>query len=219
MSIPFIPEDLLEVGDYEIVSCEDNILIVDNWYKNYDKLYEVITAMPVQRWKWEEGGRNFIDYYDCRSVINMHYPSEHKLDKFLGEIGNVITEHLIDEVQQLQVIGGLLEFNFYKNIKKDVSNNLQHYPHVDFAYNYIVYLDKVSSGGTALYPNMNALPDAEADNLLFDVSPYDKKIIYAKPNRMVIFPGETPHGGYIQDHNAYTDDWRMNHVFFLKITE
>lgn len=219
MNIPFIPEDLLEVGDYEVVSCDNDILIVDNWYKNYDQLYEVLSAMPVQRWKWSETGKNFVDYYDCRSVINMHYPSEHKLDNFLKEVGNVITDNLISEVQEFQIIGGLLEFNFYKNIKENVSNNMQHYPHIDFAYNYIVYLDKVSSGGTALYPNMKALPDGESDNLLFDVSAYDKTVIHAKPNRLVIFPGDTPHGGYIEDHNAYIDNWRMNQVFFLKLSQ
>jgi hypothetical protein len=220
LSKPFIPEDLLEVGDYEVVSCENDILIVDNWYKNYDDLYDVLTALPAQRWKWSKEGKNFVDYYDCRPVINLHFPDENKIDNFLGEIGNLITTYLHQgQQQQMEVVGSLLEFNFYKNIKENVSNNMQHYPHIDFAYNYIVYLDKVSSGGTALYHGMNALPPGESDDLLFDVSAYDRTVVHAKPNRMVVFPGITPHGGYIEDHNAYIDDWRMNQVFFLKPTE
>ena len=55
MNIPYVPEDLLEIGDYEVVSNENNILVVDNWYKNFEELHQVVTNIPVPRWKWKEG--------------------------------------------------------------------------------------------------------------------------------------------------------------------
>jgi hypothetical protein len=220
MSKPFIPEDLLEIGDYNVVSCDNDILIIDDWYKNYDELYDVVSNLPAQRWKWNDDGKNFVDYYDCRPSININFPDGRKLDKFVFSIADVMAKYLKkDNIQTLQVLGGMLEFNFYQNIKENIPNSLQHYPHIDYTYNYIVFLDKISSGGTALYHDMKALPPGESADLLFDVSAYDKTIIHAKPNRMVIFPGKTPHGGYIADHNAYVGNWRMNQVFFLGINE
>ena len=49
MNIPYVPEDLLEIGDYEVVSNENNILVVDNWYKNFEELHQVVTNIPVDR--------------------------------------------------------------------------------------------------------------------------------------------------------------------------
>jgi hypothetical protein len=209
-----VPETLLEIGEYKIHSFKDNILIIDNWYKNYNEMYEIVTNMPLPRWKWKEGSRNFIDYYDCRPVLNMNYNPYEAVSNYYREVKKLVVEHFREE-KVLNVKGNFLEFNFYKNINKDVSSNFQHYPHADFDYNCIIYLDKVSSGGTALYRNIEQLVNKEMENLLLDVSKYEKVIIPAKPNRLVIFSGKVYHGGYINNHNDYIDNWRMNQVFFL----
>ena len=218
MNIPYIPETLLEIGDYKLHSFKDDILIIDNWYKNYNEMYEIVTNIPLPRWKWREGSRNFIDYYDCRPVLNMNYNAFEALNKYYNQVGNLVSQYFSEE-KALEVKGQPLEFNFYKTINKDVPNKLQHHPHADFNYNCIIYLDKVSSGGTAIYKNIKQLANKEMENLLLDVSNYDKVVIPSKPNRLVIFSGEVYHGGYINNHNDYIDNWRMNQVFFFRRKE
>ena len=215
MNIPYVPETLLEIGDYKIHSFKDNILIIDDWYKNYDELYEIVTNMPLPRWRCAPDSRNFIDYYDCRPILNINYINVTAANKYYKEIKARVLEYFNNE-KELEVIGKYLEFNFYKNINKDVPNKFQHHPHTDFEYNCIIHLDKVNSGGTALYKNIKQLSNTEATNVLLDVSNYEKVIIPSKPNRLVIFSGEVYHGGYIENHNDYIDKWRMNQVFFLQ---
>ena len=218
---PIIPETLLEIGDYEIVSKSNNILVIDNWYKNYDELYEIVTNMSVPRWKWHEKSRNFLDYYDCRPKININSPDKNKLQFYLSQIKQLINNNLkiSDPVREMKLQTAYFEFNFFKNIVRDVSNNFQFTPHTDGkdvnTYNCIVYLDKICSGGTAFYTNYDKTINDEQINLLKDVSSYDKFTIQAKPNRMVIFNGNIIHGGYIENHNDYVDNWRINQILIF----
>jgi hypothetical protein len=214
VSIPFIPEDLIEIGNYKVVYFKDDILIIDDWYKNYDLMYDVVTSMPLPRWKWHPEGRNFKDYYDCRPTIQINFPDTEKLDKFFDVLGSIFFEYY-KEIVPLNLQEKLLQFNFYRNIREGVPNVLQHHPHRDYKYNCLVYLDKISSGGTALYRNLISLESNEDTNMLLDVSKYEKFIIPAKPNRLVIFPGSIYHGGYIEDHDLYVKNWRINQIFFL----
>lgn len=214
MNIPFLPEDLLKVGNYQITYFDEDVLIVDNWYENYEYFYEILQHIPLPRWKWTNEGRNFKDYYDCRPIINLNFIDNSKVDETLQTIQQII-EHYFNHQKPITLRTGLLEFNYFKNIKRDVSNNLQFFPHIDQSYNALVYMDKVCSGGTSLYPGIENLDNYEHDNLLFDVSSLDKKIIRSKPNRMVIFRGDIYHGGYIENHNEYVDNWRINQVLLF----
>ena len=226
---PIEPEKLLEIGDYNIVSYEDNVLIVDDWYKNFQELYDVVTNMPASRWKWSEEGRNFKDYYDCRPKINFNYQDRALVDKFLNEIKYLINTHfnLSKKLETIQLRTGLLEFNMFKNIKPNLSNEFQFTPHIDGtdqdSFNCIIYFDKVCSGGTAIYKNLPQQIEQhniqslynEHLNIFFDVTPYDKLLIKAKPNRMVVFNSNIYHGGFIENHNAYLNDWRINQIFII----
>lgn len=215
MNIPFVPEDLLEINEkYEVVFNNQFMLIVDNWYKNFDQFYNLLNYIPLPRWKWQENGKNFVDYYDCRPVLNLNFADTNKLSTFVTTIKKLIAENFKD-TNNLILKNNLLEFNFYKNIKKNVSSDLQHFPHVDYNYNCVVYFDKISSGGTAIYPDLKNLENKESYNLLHDISKYKKILIQSKPNRMAIFKGHFYHGGFIENHNDYVDDWRMNQILFF----
>lgn len=218
---PIVPENLLEVGNYKIVSSEDDILVVDDWYKNFDELYDIVTNIPAPRWKWSDEGRNFKDYYDCRTRINFNFTDTRKIDLFLNEIKLLINTkfNLKYPINQIKPRTGYLEFNLFKNLKKDVPQNLQHTPHIDGnddkSFNCIIYIDKICSGGTALYRKYYNNINDEHMNLLTDVSSHEKLILQAKQNRMVIFNSNIYHGGYIRNHNDYLCDWRINQVFIF----
>jgi hypothetical protein len=80
----------------------------------------------------------------------------------------------------------------------------------------IVYLDKNDDGGTAVY-NGEWITNDERFNLMYPVE--DRftidRIIPAKFNRCVIFPGNRIHGAWVDDYSKLNDSWRCSQVRFL----
>jgi hypothetical protein len=210
---PVIYDNLFEINDDLVPKFKDGIIVIDNFYKNFDEIYSMLSNMKVNRWKASKDSRNFIDYYDCRlSIKNANFSEKYKKKiQFLMQlIGDYYKE------VELEIMSPNYSFNYYKNLLKGVPNNLQHFPHVDFAYNALVTFDKVCSGGTAIYHSIKNLENTEEDNLLYDISDLDAIIIPAKQNRLIIFNGSFYHGGYIENHDAYTgENWRINQVMFF----
>jgi hypothetical protein len=169
--------------------------------------------MPLPIWKPSSGSKNFVDYYDCRPCLTHPWLNPSHFN-FYEEILLLVKKFF--NCNTARIRNSLFEFNFYKNIKKGLSNNLQFFPHSDgTTFNCIIYFDTVSSGGTALYPEIKYLENTERSNLLYDVSKFKRTIIPARPNRLVIFDGSVYHGGFIENHNSYVSNWRKNQVIFL----
>ena len=213
MITPVIFDDLFEINDDLVPKFKNGIIVIDNFYKNFDEIYSMLSNMRVNRWKASKESRNYIDYYDCKiSIKNANFGEkyEKKIQFLMQLIGDYYKEN------RLKIMSPNYSFNYYKNLLKGVPNNLQHFPHADFAYNALVTFDKVCSGGTAIYPNIKKLENTEENNLLYDISDLDAFIIPSKQNRLIIFNGGLYHGGYIENHDAYTgENWRINQVMFF----
>ena len=210
---PFIPEELFRVNeDLEIHNIE-GVIIIDNYYKNFEQVHDLLTSIHVPRWKWAPNGRNFKDYYDCRLTIANNFFS----DTYYAEVRKLlqIIKEQFGETGALSLTSTDYDFNYLKHITLPTPNN-QFYPHCDSPYSCIIYLDKVCSGGTALYEGLEGLENLEAGDLFFDVSNVKKRVVLAKPNRLVLFRATQMHGGYITDHSKYLDDWRINQVMFFE---
>ena len=214
MITPYIPNKLFEVGDFEITAFKNNILVIDNWYKNYVEIYKMLQNTPVPIWKSNLNGRNFVDYLDCRPILNFNFVNVDELMS-IDLLRCLIQTHFKIK-KNLNLINKEFTFNYFKHINKNVSLNMQLHPHVDDNFNAIIFLDRVCSGGTAIYDSFYG-ENNEHINLLVDTSKYEKILIESKPNRLVLFNGLRPHGGYIADHNKYVDDWRINQVLFFNI--
>ena len=212
---PVVYDQLFEINDGLNVEFSEGVVYVDNFYKNYEEIYKILNNTHVPRWKNHEDGRNFIDYFDCRLELGNFFWNE-KFRSKIKSLMQVISHFYSTDIKSLELLTANYSFNYFKNIKRDVSNKLQHFPHVDGNFNVIVYLDKICSGGTAIYPDIKYLENKEQHNLLYDISGTEALIIPSKPNRLVIFKGDVYHGGYIEDHNAYTgENWRINQVMFF----
>jgi hypothetical protein len=207
MITPYIPDELFEVNTNAKIKFEDDVIIIDDYYKNYGDMHNVLTNMYVPRWKWSKQGRNFKDYYDCRPLLSNR--ESNKNESLTDLIYDLYKEH-----KPIRIFNpSIHDFNYLKHIQNIPDNNKQFYPHADTPYASIIYLDKICSGGTAFY-DIQELDNKEHEALFFDVSGFNKKIINAKPNRHIIFRGDQYHGGYIEDHNKYVKDWRINQVIF-----
>lgn len=212
MIIPYNSNNLFKVNrEFKIVYRDDRIIIIDDWYERYEEIYQILNYTPVDVWKWCKETRNLLDYYDCRGI----FPSHNKF--ILEDSINTIQKIVLDNFNARIVARNKEEvwFNYFKNKVRNLSNNLQHLPHIDFAYTSLVYMDKICNGGTAFY-NIPPPENTEHINLMYDISGIEKIFLPAKPNRMVIFKGDMTHGGYIEDHNLYIDNWRINQVMFFK---
>ena len=228
---PIIPRKLFEVNQkFNITSFDDEILIIDDFYRNYDEILKFLYGATVDIFndpgpEAERTSRNFVEYYQCR-------PSFFYKDRFVPNIKTIkklIKEYygLIEEPIFCRDRTGPYEFNYFRFINVP-NQNIQGTPHLDFEmgsmiYNAIVYIDKISSGGTAIYTNADKvgslLEDAFSKQHLIagmDVSSLEKKIIKAKPNRLAVFKGNRYHNGYIEDHAMYEQDWRIVQVMFFK---
>lgn len=212
---PFIVDQLFELNDELGIAFIDDVIYIDNFYKNYEQIYELLNNISAPNWKICPESKNFIDYYDCSYVVDNFRCSE-KYANGMIMIGELISKFFKEE-KRFVPNSTNCKFNIFKNITYNRSNNLQHFPHIDTVYNAIIYLDKICSGGTALYPDIERLHNTEQVDLFYDTSKINKKIIQAKPNRLAIFKGEQYHGGYIENHNAYTgENWRINQVMFFE---
>ncbi|MEK9768160.1 MAG: hypothetical protein VW683_04475 [Betaproteobacteria bacterium] len=210
---------LFDINPDAKISFVDGVIIIDDYYKNYEDIYDLSQNMAVPRFKWFKGeSRNFVDYYDCRPIIHgeaspmscaKHFATFSLIKKYFGFDG------------ELQPLHFGYEFNYFKHIQNiPPDNNIQFAPHKDpYTFASIIYLDKVSSGGTIFYTNEDDFDDyvfEEHIDLLVDVKNCSSRIVRAKPNRHIIFEGSSLHGGYIEDHQKYINDWRINQVLFYK---
>ena len=216
---PFIPEDLFKLNKDIDPVFDGEVVYIDNIFQNYDEIMNILNNYPVQIWKHTPTSRNFKEYYDCRLLINNFFPDKVKISERLNTILNIIKYYF--KIKGKYHTKEHFEFNVFKHIDNNYQNNFQMFPHIDEgSYNVLTYLDPYENGGTALYEKRKDI-NIEQENLFEDISNYKiKKIIESKPNRCVIFSGDQPHGGYIEDHEVYRSNWRINMIQFIdKINE
>ena len=200
----------------------DGVIYIDDFYENAEDIYDMITSRSYPLWKYNaEAGetRNGIDYYDCRIVDKNGHPTREYFNEH-NRILDICRKHWHKGDYSWDMI---YEFNCFKPIN-EISNDLQHYPHIDSTLgtpdenstlNFLVFMDKVEDGGTAVYGGEWVTND-ENINLLYPVEERFsiEKIIEHKFNRAVIFPGNCMHGAYINDYHRYLENWRFTQVTF-----
>ena len=200
----------------------DGVIYIDDFYENAEDIYDMISSRSYPLWKYNaEAGetRNGIDYYDCRIVDKNGHPTREYFNEH-NRILDICRKYWHKGDYSWDMI---YEFNCFKPIN-EISNDLQHYPHIDSTLgtpdenstlNFLVYMDKVEDGGTAVYGGEWVTND-ENINLLYPVEERFtiEKVIEHKFNRAVIFPGNCMHGAYINDYSKYKDDWRFTQVTF-----
>ena len=203
---------------------KDGVIYIDDFYENAEDIYDMITSRSYPLWKYNaEVGqtRNGSDYYDCRIVDKNGHPTREYFNEH-NRILDICRRYWWKGDYQWDMI---YEFNCFQPIK-EISNDLQHYPHIDSelgtpdeasVLNFLVYMDKVEDGGTAVYGGEWVTND-ENVNLLYPVEERFKieKVIEHKFNRAVIFPGNCMHGAYINDYTKYKNDWRFTQVTFYR---
>lgn len=77
---PFLFDELFEVRRDLKLSLEPirnaiPTVLVDDFLQHPEDVRELVGRAPAPNWKYEKGGRNFVDYYDCRLRFPIRYPN------------------------------------------------------------------------------------------------------------------------------------------------
>ena len=151
---PFLLNELFEVRSDLKVSLEPirgaiPIVVVDDFLKAPERARDVVGSAPAANWKHVQGGRNFVDYYDCRLRFPILYPN--------GMIA--AAQQIIRQVFEVETrpAEASVDVNWFKQIReKRADFAVPHHDMTDKArrsFTCIVYLNRREecSGGTAFF--------------------------------------------------------------------
>lgn len=207
-------------------------VVIDDFLKHPDQARAIAGAAPAANWKHMEGGRNFVDYYDCRLRFPVWFPNR-MIDVAHQAIHSLTGVRTHPQDPHIDV-------NWFMQIKQKRAAFAV--PHHDVStpsgrsFTCIVYLNSAAecSGGTAFFrfkptgqlqrdPQFDAFAqqhptiiETGRDYWLEDAGRYWERIgaIEMVPGRLVIFPSEFFHGA---DHpiDSYFDFPRMTLAFWM----
>jgi len=189
-------------------------VVIDNFLKDPAQARAVVGSAPAPNWKHVEGGRNFLDYYDCRLRFPVWFPV-HMIDVAHQAIRTVYSETTRPQDPGVDV-------NWFMQIREKRGDFAV--PHADTAPNVkrsftcIVYLNAAGecSGGTAFFrfkPSGSLVLDPQYARALqqhpdlvesgrdyWPPAPERYwemlKSVDMVPGRLLIFPSEFYHAAY-----------------------
>lgn len=234
---PFLFNELFDVNpDFglRLEPIQDAIptVVIDDFLKHPEQVREVIGSTPATNWKHERGGRNFVDYYDCRLRFPIRHPN------------NVIAaaQQVIRHVFKLDTrpADPSVDVNWFMQINEKRADFAV--PHSDMTENVtrsltcIVYLNRLAecSGGTAFFrfkkTNSLMFDEAYARAVTADSRIGETGLDYwpeatqdsweqmgtveMMPGRLLIFPSEYFHSAY-HPQNSFYDFPRLTLAFWM----
>jgi uncharacterized protein (TIGR02466 family) len=234
---PFLFDQVFEVRTDLKLSLEPiqnaiPTVVVDDFLKHPEQAREVVGSAPAANWKHEKGGRNFVDYYDCRLRFPIRYPNS-----MIAAAQQIIRKVYAVDTRPADAS---VDINWFKQIDEKRADSAV--PHNDMtnkvrrSFTCIVYLNRRDecSGGTAFFrfkkssslvldeTYVNAIRDdprlaetgldywpARADEAWERVGTVDMV-----PGRLLIFPSEYFHAAY-HPQNSFYEFPRLTLAFWM----
>jgi uncharacterized protein (TIGR02466 family) len=234
---PFLVNDVFDVSqdlklDLEAIGNEVPTVVIDDFLKNPDQAREVAGSAPAANWKYEKGGRNFVDYYDCRLRFPIRYPNT-----MIGA-----AQHVIRDVYKVTTrpLDASVDVNWFKQIHEKRADFA--FPHNDItekvnrSFTCIAYLNRRDecSGGTAFF-RFKKSGSLKLDEAYFKAIQADSKLaetgldywpakpqetwelvgtVDMVPGRLLIFPSEYFHAAY-HPQDSFYDFPRLTLAFWM----
>jgi hypothetical protein len=151
---PFLFNELFDVRkdlklDLEPIANSIPKVVIDDFLMHPEEAREVVGSTPAANWKHEKGGRNFVDYYDCRLRFPIRPPNSmiSAAQQIIREVYSVVTRPL----------DASMDVNWFMQIGEKRADFAV--PHSDItegvrrSFTCIVYLNRREecSGGTAFF--------------------------------------------------------------------
>ena len=207
-------------------------LIIDDFLKRPEQVREVVGQTPATNWKHEPGGRNFVDYYDCRLRFPIRYPN-----KVIAAAAQAIYQAYGIKTRPADAS---VDVNWFMQINdkrgdfavphSDITENVTH------SFTCIIYLNRSEecSGGTAFFRfrKSNSLvfdegygrairDDSRLAETGLDYWPEQSQDAWERvgtidmmPGRLLIFPSQYFHAAY-HPENSFYDFPRLTLAFWM----
>jgi uncharacterized protein (TIGR02466 family) len=233
---PFLFNELFDVNINLAVNQQtgDTIpaVVIDDFLKQPERVREVVGSTPAANWKHEDGGRNFVDYYDCRLRFPIRFPN-----KMIAVAQQVIRKTYSLDTRPSDAS---VDVNWFMQINEKRADFAV--PHNDMTLNVrrsftcIVYLNSSSecSGGTAFFrfkpSNSLVVDDSYARSVHEDsrisetgrdywpdstaTSWEQVAAVDMVPGRLLIFPSEYFHAAF-HPQNSFFDFPRLTLAFWM----
>ena len=234
---PFLFNDLFEVRTDLKLSLEPiqnaiPTVVIDNFLRHPEDARELVGRAPAANWKHEPGGRNFVDYYDCRLRFPIRPPN--------GMVA--AAQQVIRKIYSIDTrpADASVDVNWFMQIREKRADFAV--PHNDMTANVkrsftcILYLNRPEecSGGTAFFrfkrsgslvidePYVRAIrEDARLAETGVDYWPSGAEqwwetvgTVDMVPGRLLIFPSEHFHAAY-HPQNSFYEFPRLTLAFWL----
>jgi hypothetical protein len=196
-------------------------VVIDNFLKHPEQARDVVGGGPAANWKLEKGGKNFVDYYDCRLRFPIRYPNSMvaAAQQVIRKVYTINTRPLdasVDVNWFMQIRERRADFAFPHN---DMTENVRR------SFTCIVYLNRSEecSGGTAFFRFKKSgslvFDETYARSIREDSSLAETGLDYwpsradeswerlgtveMAPGRLLIFPSEYFHAAYHPQDSFY----------------
>jgi hypothetical protein len=206
--------------------------VIDDFLKHPEEVREVVGRAPAANWKNETGGRNFVDYYDCRLRFPIRYPNAMiaAAQQIIHKVYAVATRPLdasVDVNWFMQIHEKRADFAVPHN---DITEKVRR------SFTCIVYLNRPEecSGGTAFFRFKKSgslvLDDPYARAVREDTRIAETGLDYwgggsgqwwetvgavdMVPGRLLIFPSEHFHAAY-HPQNSFYEFPRLTLAFWM----
>jgi len=234
---PFLLNELFDVRTdlkIKLEAIQNTIptVVVDDFLKHPEQARDVVGSAPAANWKYEKGGKNFVDYYDCRLRFPIMYPNSMI----------AAAQEIIRQVYQVSTrpAEASVDVNWFKQIHEKRANSAV--PHNDMtdkirrSFTCIVYLNRREecSGGTAFFrfkksnslvldePYVQAVQeDKQLGETGRDYWPSAAEESWERigaidmvPGRLLIFPSEYFHAAY-HPQNSFFEFPRLTLAFWM----
>jgi hypothetical protein len=234
---PFLFNELFDVRtdlklSLEPIQNKIPTVVIDDFLKYPERVREIVGQAPAGNWKHEKGGKNFVDYYDCRLRFPIRHPN------------HVISaaQHVIRDVYKVTTrpADASVDVNWFMQIhEKRADYAVPHNdmtPKVRRSFTCIVYLNRREecSGGTAFFrfkksgslvldePYARAIAeDSRLAETGLDYWPQQAEESWERvgaidmvPGRLLIFPSEFFHAAY-HPQNSFYEFPRLTLAFWM----
>jgi len=191
---PVLITDAFAVNSEFQVEKIDDVVIIDNLFKDWVKVRNCFIYSPPFNWKMPKGTRNFIDYYDCRHFFSHYegFPFDEPLRKVIKHVYGNDTE----------LVRNGIRTNWFKQIKPKTSEWAQlHFDHTkpneEFTMITFLNTDEECSGGTSIFKGLKDIDGHTGMDYWSNLKYYGNPLnIEMKPGRTIIFPSELVHAAW-----------------------
>lgn len=234
---PFLFDELFEVRrDFKVslnpIQNSIPTVVIDDFLARPDDVRDVVGRAPAPNWKHEKGGRNFVDYYDCRLRFPIRYPNSmvSAAQHVIRKVYETVTRPLdasVDVNWFMQINEKRADFAVPHN---DVTENVRR------SFTCVLYLNRREecSGGTAFFrfkkSGLLVLDPTYARAIHDDPRIAETGVDYwgaaqgdwwetvgavdMAPGRLLIFPSEFFHAAW-HPENAFYEFPRLTLAFWM----